>query len=194
MVVVCKHCHFHLWQRGKHSCASLLLNNTYFFGSCGLLLYTFLAGGGTHLQFVSLTSAKQKQLHMCGVCGVQLHMCGHQLPLTLVTPLNPRLNKQSNPTATTNFVFRLIQCQPIYLHQQERLERKSDAPGKSEDRIQSRKQAAERRLFRPWHETQSYATRLNPSRAENEQKKNPSGKVFNVWCTFKNTKLFIIWT
>ena len=90
-----------------------------------------------------------------------------QLPLTLVTPLNPRLNKQSNPTATTNFVFRLIQCQPIYLHQQERLERKSDAPGKSEDRIQSRKQAAERRLFRPWHETQSYATRLNPSRAEN---------------------------
>ena len=137
------------------------------------------------------------QSHICKaeaaarMCGVQLHMCGHQLPLTLVTPLNPRLNKQSNPTATTNFVFRLIQCQPIYLHQQERLDRKSDAPGKSEDRIQSRKQAAERRLFRPWHETQSYATRLNPSRAENE---HTSGKVFNVWCTSKNTKLFIIWS
>ena len=86
VVVVCKHCHFHLWQRGKHSCASLLLNNTYFFGSCGLLLYTFLAGGGTHLQFVSLTYAKQKQLHMC---GVQLHMCGPSC-LWHLSPLSTR--------------------------------------------------------------------------------------------------------
>ena len=42
LAVVSQHCHFHLWQCGKHSCASVLLNNIYFFGSSGLL-YTFLA-------------------------------------------------------------------------------------------------------------------------------------------------------
>ena len=73
----------------------------------------FFGSGGTHLQFVSLTS-ESRSSYRCVV-----HMCCHTTScLCHLSPLNPRLNKQSNPTPT-NFVSSIYLRPVKYVGQQE---------------------------------------------------------------------------
>lgn len=123
---------------------------------------------------------KQKQLQMCGA-HVLPH---HQLPLTLV-PSQPETEQTIQSDAHQLCLFDLFApCEICRTtgKRWSRIERKSDATG-TEDRVQSRKQADERRLFRPWsHQTQSYATNLNPFSAESWQIENPSWRVLVICC------------
>ena len=87
----------------KHSCAPLLLNNIYFFGS-SLACWTLF----WQLRHTSAVC----QSHICTLPGSHVwcaaaHVLPHFSPAAssdTCSLLNPRLNKQSNPTPATNFV------------------------------------------------------------------------------------------
>ena len=90
---------------GKHSCASVLLNNIYFFGS-SLACWTLF----WQLRHTSAVC----QSHICTLLDSHVwraaaHVLPHFSPPAASSDtcslLNPRLNKQSNPTPATNFVF-----------------------------------------------------------------------------------------
>ena len=98
---------------GKHSCATVLLNNIYFFGSS-------LACCRLFWQLPHTSAVCQSHSHLqCGrpahMCGAQQHMCCHtslhQLPLLTLVPVSTRdwtNNPILRPHTTLSFGLNLF--------------------------------------------------------------------------------------